>query len=215
MAITYTPFEELFASDYQLTYISVDGYINVGPNAYSVFHSYTMQERQIIFQVCEKHLPWETTQEQEQWERTMYMYQYIIKSPPPFPYPEYEISATEFLIYDKVHWMDKMAPERYAELIKTEHFAEKFLARYQRGDVVEVRPGGFWTGPKAKGFNVEAFRVVFVFGLKLDKKYMEPSAHKRRRFSISTGALQKVTVVSNINDLTITDKDTIVAINNG
>jgi len=92
MAITYIPFEELFAPAYQLTYISTNGHIDVGPNTYSVFHYYTMQERQIIFQVCEKHLPWEYTQEQEQWERTQYMYQFVIKSPPPFPYEEYPLS---------------------------------------------------------------------------------------------------------------------------
>jgi len=92
MAINFIPFEELFAPEYQLTYISTDGHIDVGPNTYSVFHYYTMTERQQIFQVCEKHLPWEHTEEQEQWERTMYMYQYIIKSPPPFPYEEYPLS---------------------------------------------------------------------------------------------------------------------------
>ena len=92
MAITYTPFEELFAPEYQLTYISTDGHIDVGPNTYSVFHYYTMTERQVIFQVCEKYLPWEETQEQEQWERTQYMYQFVIKSPPPFPYSEYPLS---------------------------------------------------------------------------------------------------------------------------
>ena len=92
MAITYTPFDELFASAYQLTYISTDGHIDVGPNTYSVFHNYTMTERQQIFQVCKKHLPWEQTQEQEQWERTMYMYQFVIKSPVPFPYEEYPLS---------------------------------------------------------------------------------------------------------------------------
>jgi len=92
MAITYTPFEELFAPTYQLTYISADGHIDVDVHSYSVFHYYTMQERQVIFQVCEKHLPWEYTQEQEQWERTQYMYQFIIKSPPPFPYEEYPLS---------------------------------------------------------------------------------------------------------------------------
>ena len=112
----------------------------------------------------------------------------------------------EFLIYNKNHWMDVMTAERYAELIKRPSFAEKYLARYQRNDVVEVRPDGFWTGPKAKGFNKEAFRVISVPGLKPDEKYMGASAHKRRRFSISTGALQEVTVVSNINDLTIMDK---------
>lgn len=91
MAIVYTPFEELFAPAYQLTYISTDGHIDVDSHTYSVFHAYT-GERQQIFQICKKHLPWEYTQEQEQWERTMYMYQFIIKSPPPFPYEEYPLS---------------------------------------------------------------------------------------------------------------------------
>ena len=92
MAINFKPFDELFAFEYQPTYINTNGYIDVGPNTYSVFHNYTMIERQQIFQVCEKNLPWETTQEQEQWERTMYMYQFIIKSPSPFPYEEYPLS---------------------------------------------------------------------------------------------------------------------------
>lgn len=92
MAINFKPFEELFAPEYQSTYISADGHIDVGPNTYSVFHYYTMQERQVIFQVCEKYLPWEYTEIQEQWERTMYMYQFVIKSPPPFPYEEYPLS---------------------------------------------------------------------------------------------------------------------------
>ena len=92
MAINFKPFEELFAPAYQLTYISTGGYIDVGPNTYSVFHVYTMTERQAMFQVCKKYLPWEITQEQEQWERTQYMYQFIIKSPAPFPYEEYPLS---------------------------------------------------------------------------------------------------------------------------
>jgi len=92
MAIDFKPLEELFASEYQLTYISTDGHIDVGPNTYSVFHNYTMTERQVIFQVCKKYLPWEYTLEQEQWERTMYMYQFVIKSPSPFPYSQYLLS---------------------------------------------------------------------------------------------------------------------------
>jgi hypothetical protein len=51
-----------------------------------------MQERQVIFQVCEKDLPWQFSEEQKHWERTMYMYQFVIKSPPPFPYPQYLLS---------------------------------------------------------------------------------------------------------------------------
>ena len=89
MAIDFKPFDELFEPVYQLTYISLYGDIDVGPNTYNVFHAYTMQERQVIYQVCQKYLQWQITEVQEEWERTMYMYQFIIKSPPPFPYSQY------------------------------------------------------------------------------------------------------------------------------
>ena len=92
MAINFKPFDELFEPSYQLNYISLGGYIDVGPNTYSVFYNYTMQERQVIFQVCEKYLPWRYSDEQEHWERTMYMYQWIIKSPSPFPYLQYTLN---------------------------------------------------------------------------------------------------------------------------
>ena len=92
MAINFKPFEELFAPEYQLTYISTWGRIDVGPHFYNVFYNYTSQQRQQIFQVCKKYLPWQYTEEQEQWERTAYMYQFVIKSPSPFPYSEYELS---------------------------------------------------------------------------------------------------------------------------
>jgi len=92
MAIDFKPFDVLFEPVYQLTYISFNGNIDVGPNTYSVFYPYTVQERQVIFQVCQKELPWQFTEEQEQWERTMYMYQFVIKSPPPFPYTEYQLN---------------------------------------------------------------------------------------------------------------------------
>jgi hypothetical protein len=92
MAINFKPLDELFAHDYQSTYIDSTGHIIVGPNTYSVFYNYTVTERQQIFQVCEKYLPWEYSELQEDWEKTMYMYQWIIKSPPPFPYEEYTLS---------------------------------------------------------------------------------------------------------------------------
>jgi len=112
MAINFIPYDELFAPSYQLTYISIDGHISVGPNIYSVFHNYTVQERQQIFQVCEKFLPWEGTQEQEHWERTMYMYQFIIKSPPPFPYSEYPLNEEIMPIaWYIVPWKREIGPE--------------------------------------------------------------------------------------------------------
>lgn len=86
--INFIPFDELFAPEYQPRYI-IDSRIAVGPYSYGVFIDYTMMERQVIFQVCKKHLPWEYTLEQGQWERTMYMYQFVVK-PYPFPFPEYQ-----------------------------------------------------------------------------------------------------------------------------
>ena len=92
MAINFIPFEELFATEYQLNYISSYGYIIVGPYTYNVFFDYTVAQRQAAFQACEKYLPWEISEEQEHWELAMYMYQWVIKSPPPFPYLEYTLS---------------------------------------------------------------------------------------------------------------------------
>lgn len=107
MPINFKPYDELFEPSYQLNYISLDGHIDVGPNTYSVFHNYTMQERQVIFQVCEKYIPWQYTDSQEDWERTMYMYQWVIKSPPPFPYEQYTLSED---IKMAISWDVKIAP---------------------------------------------------------------------------------------------------------
>ena len=120
--------------------------------------------------------------------------------------------GAEFLIYDQAHWMDKLTSEdvtAYCE--KYPNFQVKYDTRYQRGDVVEVRPDGFWTGQKARGFNQDAFRVVVVGGLseKDAKHYIESTETKKRRYSISTGSGTKIQIESSINDLNITDKDLI------
>ena len=92
MAIDYIPFEELFAHEYQLTYISSHGEMSVGPYTYNVFKEYSVEERQKAYQDCAKWLNWQVSEIQEEWELCMYMYQWIIKSPPPFPYLEYTLS---------------------------------------------------------------------------------------------------------------------------
>ena len=118
----------------------------------------------------------------------------------------------EFLIYDKDHWMDKLNQAEYDEQMKHPHFAEKFLARYQRGDIVEVQSDGFYTSTLKGHLLKSPFRVVSIPGVKPDKMYMEPVMQgnvilKRRRFSIPTGVSQKITTVASMNDLTLTDKN--------
>ena len=75
----------------------------------------------------------------------------------------------EFLIYNKEHWMDALTPKQIKHhCLRHPKFRQKYNARYQRGDIVEVRPDGFYTGANAKGFRRDTFRVVAVLGLSID-----------------------------------------------
>ena len=114
---------------------------------------------------------------------------------------------SEFLIYNTDHWMSKLTSAEIAEYTKgNEHFPEEVAGQYVRGDVIEVRPDGFWTGTKARGFNKNAFRVISVLGLKVDTKYQSTNQFYKSRFKISTGSGSDITSVSSIDDLAITDK---------
>ena len=113
----------------------------------------------------------------------------------------------EFLIYNKDHWMNKLTSEEMAKYrARYAGWDEKVAGQYQRGDVVEVRPDGFWTGPKASGFNKAAFRVISVPNLKVDTKYQDTNTFYKSRFKITTGSGNDITAVNSITDLTIIDK---------
>jgi len=72
----------------------------------------------------------------------------------------------EFLIYNKDHWMDALDQQKLDEYcFKYPNFMEKYNARYQRGDIVEIHEDGFWgTGPYPRK---DVFRVVRVTGMSL------------------------------------------------
>jgi len=119
----------------------------------------------------------------------------------------------ELLIYDKDHWMDSLTEEQIAKLVsENKEFQSKYDERYQRGDVIEVRPDGYWTGEKAKGFNRNAFRVISVPNISRENlEYLTESLadgddiKKARKYNISTGLDSKVTV-TNMGNLSITEK---------
>ncbi len=71
----------------------------------------------------------------------------------------------EFLIYNKDHWSAsvKLTPEQVI----------KFKGCYKKGDVVEVRPDGYWD---KRGFNKEGFAVVKNEGMSFEsaQQYAEP-----------------------------------------
>lgn len=117
----------------------------------------------------------------------------------------------EFLIYNKDHWMDSLNQEEYDKLISTPQGQAKYLARYRKGDIVEVREDSFYTGTLKGDLSKWAFRVVVVENLKVDLKYAEPIMQsdvilKRRRYSIQDGATKIVHTVSKIEDITLIDK---------
>ena len=115
--------------------------------------------------------------------------------------------GAEFLIYNKDHWMDSLTPEQLVEYVKKyPNFQAKYDARYQRGDIVEVREDGFYTSTLKGDLSRWAFRVVVVTGLKADNKYVESTPTKRRRYNIPSGATKTVHIVSKIEDVALTDK---------
>ncbi len=119
----------------------------------------------------------------------------------------------EFLIYNKDHWMDALTPEKVAEYVKKypKTFQTKYDARYQRGDIVEVREDGFYTSTLKGDLSKWAFRVVVVEGFKVDKKYTESIIQggvmlKKRRYNILDGATKDIYTVSKIEDIILTGK---------
>jgi len=96
----------------------------------------------------------------------------------------------EFLVYNKEHWMDALSPMEVAVRIANDsRFKEAYDTRDRKGDVIEVRPDGFWTDGKRKGFGAaKGFALLVVPGLKAEtaKKYQrelydDPTLPNRER----------------------------------
>jgi len=130
----------------------------------------------------------------------------------------------EFLIYNKTHWMDALTNKQKDELrVRDKYFDTKYNARYQKGDIIEVRPDGYWTGQNARGFDTSAFKVVSVPGLEVDTTKMQSVLGnvtinsktstnvliKRRRFAIPAAAKVGANIVNiKVDKLAVTDKVT-------
>lgn len=66
---------------------------------------------------------------------------------------------------------------------------EKYSGRYARGDIVEVRPDGFWTGPNKRGFDKSVFALIHIPGETLASskhlsKAKETKSKFRRKFQV-------------------------------
>lgn len=65
----------------------------------------------------------------------------------------------QLLIYNNIHWFDKLSmSEQIAKNIDG-----KFNSRYKKGDVIDVKPDGFWVDENdevVRGYNPAIFRVI-------------------------------------------------------
>jgi len=69
----------------------------------------------------------------------------------------------DLLIFDKANYMDSWTPEELAKRIKDDPGVEaKYKRRYQKGDIIERRIDGYWSGVKGKKFDNHAFCVINV-----------------------------------------------------
>lgn len=126
----------------------------------------------------------------------------------------------EFLIYNKDHWT-KTASQAVKDTWTTNQ-VEKFKSVAEKGDIVEVKEDGHYTGP-GRGFDKEAFAVICAPGVSMKDALaykgslkeniviaLEPTTRIVRKFrynmsNLSLNVNQKQTI-QRLSDVTITDK---------
>jgi len=123
----------------------------------------------------------------------------------------------EFLVLDINHVWDSVDIGVLVGIHGPE-IEQKYNARIQRGDVIEVRPDGYWTGPNALPFKKEKLCVVSVPFVSyeqamqyMDGEYTEDIMTKKRRYNVDTIQLtfdkNKIAVIKNIGQLNILLRD--------
>lgn len=124
----------------------------------------------------------------------------------------------ELLIYNTEHWMDKLSIEEIENYKKLySNFETKYNARYQRGDIIEIREDGYCT--KEHGFNKQVFSVIVVpdkkstelseLVLPLYEDFIHPDVTprilKRRKYNVEILISDQI-ITKNFDTLNITVK---------
>jgi len=120
-------------------------------------------------------------------------------------------SGIELLVYNKDHWMDSLTEKQLSE--KDSLFLLKYNARYQYGDIIEVRSMGYWGAAPKHGFNKSAFVVLKVSDIIFkdathytDSKYDTIGSKiittKRRKYKTSLNLSTALSGEITVSDLT-------------
>lgn len=79
------------------------------------------------------------------------------------------LAVAEYVIFDKLHWMDKLSVEDVLKReLEDKDFRKKYDARYQRGDIVDAGYDG-----RFGNMNNPAFTVIKKPGEPVDYKFIE------------------------------------------
>ena len=105
----------------------------------------------------------------------------------------------EMLIYNTDHWFDRETKPRQNEL----NVDGKFDGRQKKGDVIEVREDGYWTGPQAKGYNKNVFAVITMVDEIIDRAYDEDNGKDKFKYNIDIDS-----ITLDANNLAAIEKDT-------
>jgi hypothetical protein len=66
----------------------------------------------------------------------------------------------EILIYKGPHWMDNLTQQEIDDFVaENEYWMDKYNARLQRGDIVEIQENGFWEN---RGWGIHAYWLLKV-----------------------------------------------------
>lgn len=115
------------------------------------------------------------------------------------------VKAAEFLIYDMDNWMDKLDPTTLKKYLADGKLTqEEYDNRDQRGDIIEVRPDGFWN---TRGCGKGQFRVVKVPGLAVEdvKEWGTTNEYGRRKYAILNNDGKDKQVISLLANIQLKD----------
>lgn len=103
-------------------------------------------------------------------------------------------TMADLLIFDKEHYMDSWTQEELEKRVEEDPLVkEKYDARYQKGDIVECREDGYWSGGNGRNFNKNAFCVVHVPNRQMEEYdrplYDGDTLVRKRRYNIDVSNL--------------------------
>lgn len=123
----------------------------------------------------------------------------------------------EFLVFNKEHWMDSLTQKQIDEQVAKDpdHFMDKYNSRYRKGDIVEVKPDGYWFS--RTGHGKECFALVIVAGMSyedakhyMDTYIMNDKIFRTRKYQMDMTQISldvnKKASLSSISNAYITDK---------